>query len=137
MEIIIRNKKGIPSAVRKLLKYSGRARIFAFNGQMGSGKTTIIKAFCRELGAEDIAVSPTFTLINEYRSKVGSPVFHIDLYRLKNIAEAFDLGIEEYLSSTSYCFIEWPALIADLLPEDRIWIDIMVGENEERVLSVS
>jgi tRNA threonylcarbamoyladenosine biosynthesis protein TsaE len=136
MQIVIKNKKEIPAAVRKILKHSGAGRIFAFNGSMGAGKTTIIKALCRELGADDIAVSPTFTIINEYRREGQPPLYHIDLYRMKKTEEAFDIGIEEYLGGSSYCFIEWPDLINDILPEGSIHVDIIAGENEERILTL-
>ncbi|MBN1107600.1 MAG: tRNA (adenosine(37)-N6)-threonylcarbamoyltransferase complex ATPase subunit type 1 TsaE [Bacteroidales bacterium] len=137
MEIVIRNKREIPAAARKLLHHSAGTKIFAFNGPMGAGKTTIIKAVCKELGAEDIPVSPTFTIINEYRSVEGNPLFHIDLYRFSTTDEAYDIGIEEYLTGTSYCFIEWPSLIETLLPDERIWIDITVGDYDERILKIS
>ncbi|HPJ59201.1 MAG TPA: tRNA (adenosine(37)-N6)-threonylcarbamoyltransferase complex ATPase subunit type 1 TsaE [Bacteroidales bacterium] len=137
MNIVIRNKREIPSAARKLLHYSAGKKIFAFNGPMGAGKTTIIKAVCSELGAEDIPVSPTFTIINEYRTHEGAPLFHIDLYRFKSTDEAYDIGIEEYLTGNTYCFIEWPSLISAMLPGERLWIDITVGDNDERILNIS
>ena len=137
MEIIIRHRKDIPAGARKILKYSGDRKIFAFNGAMGSGKTTIIKAVCSILGASDITSSPTFTIVNEYRRKNADSLFHIDLYRMKKTEEAYDIGIEEYLSGSSYCFIEWPDLIEDLLPEGTVRITIRVGQNEERILQIS
>lgn len=137
MEIIIRHRKDITASARKLLKYTGDRKIFAFNGVMGSGKTTIIKAVCSVLGASDITSSPTFTIVNEYRRKNADSLFHIDLYRMKKTEEAYDIGIEEYLSGSSYCFIEWPDLIEDLLPEGTVRIAIRVGQNEERILQVS
>ncbi|MCX6332704.1 MAG: tRNA (adenosine(37)-N6)-threonylcarbamoyltransferase complex ATPase subunit type 1 TsaE [Bacteroidia bacterium] len=137
MEIIIRHKKDIPAAVRKLLKHSAGSRIFAFNGSMGAGKTTIIKAICRELGAADMTSSPTFTIVNEYRRKGTDSLFHIDLYRIKKTEEAYDIGIEEYLSGGSFCFIEWPGLIEHILPEGTVNVSIAVGDNEERILGIS
>jgi tRNA threonylcarbamoyladenosine biosynthesis protein TsaE len=136
MEIIIRHKRDIPSAVKKLLKYYGDKRIFAFDGPMGSGKTTIIKALCSELGASDITSSPTFTIVNEYRRLSGSSLFHIDLYRIRKTEEAFDIGIDEYLSGSSWCFIEWPGIIEDLLPEETVKVKISVGLNDERFLRI-
>jgi len=137
MEIIIKHKKNIPAAVKKLLKHYSNSRIFAFSGPMGAGKTTLIKAICKLLAASDITSSPTFTIVNEYRRKDADPLFHIDLYRIKKIEEAYDFGIEEYLSGGSYCFIEWPELIEDLLPEGTIHVLITVGKNEERILQIS
>ena len=137
MEIIIRHKKDIPAATRKLLKHAGYRRIFAFDGPLGAGKTTIIKAICKMLGAIDTASSPTFTIVNEYRREADSSLFHIDLYRIKKTEEAYDIGIEEYLSGDSYCFIEWPELIKDFLPEGTVNVRITVGENEERILQIS
>lgn len=137
MEIIIRHKRDIPSAVKKLLRYYGDKRIFAFDGPMGSGKTTIIKALCSELGASDITSSPTFTIVNEYRRQSGSSLFHIDLYRIRKTEEAFDIGIDEYLTGASWCFIEWPGIIEDLLPEETVKVKISVGENDERFLLIA
>ena len=136
MEIIIRHKRDIPSAVRKLLKHYGEQRIFAFDGPMGSGKTTIIKALCSELGASDITSSPTFTIVNEYRRLSGSSLFHIDLYRIRKTEEAFDIGIDEYLTGSSWCFIEWPGIIEDLLPEETVHVSLSVGESDERILRI-
>ena len=136
MELIIRHKKDIPSAVKKLLKFHGDKRIFAFDGPMGSGKTTIIKALCRELGASDMTSSPTFTIVNEYRRQSGSSLFHIDLYRIRKTEEAFDIGIDEYLTGASWCFIEWPGIIEKLLPEETVHVNLSVGENDERILRI-
>jgi len=137
MEIIIKHKKDIPYAVRRLLKEYNSSRIFAFNGPMGAGKTTIIKEICKALGATDITSSPTFTIVNEYRRKGADPLFHIDLYRIRKTEEAYDFGIEEYLSGDLFCFIEWPDIIEEILPEGTIHISITVGENEERLLQIS
>lgn len=137
MEVIIKHKKDIPSAVRKVLKEYSNIRIFTFRGPMGAGKTTIIKEICKLLGATDITSSPTFTIVNEYRREGADPLFHIDLYRIRNTEEAYDIGIEEYLSGEFYCFIEWPDLIEEILPEGTIHISITVGDNEERILQIS
>lgn len=137
MEIIINHKKDIPAAAKKLIYYAGSRKVFAFDGPLGAGKTTIIKAICHLLGATDLASSPTFTIVNEYRRKSESSLFHIDLYRMKKTEEAFDIGIEEYLSGDYYCFIEWPGIISDLLPEGTLNVRIAVGDNEERILKLS
>jgi tRNA threonylcarbamoyladenosine biosynthesis protein TsaE len=137
MEIVIKNKRVLQSAVRKLLNQTKGKRIYAFYGAMGAGKTTIIKALCEFLGASDIVSSPTFTLINEYRTTSGESLYHIDFYRIKKHDEVFDFGIEEYLSAGKYCFMEWPELVEDILPEETVRVRISVGENEKRTLSVS
>ncbi|CAN5608163.1 tRNA (adenosine(37)-N6)-threonylcarbamoyltransferase complex ATPase subunit type 1 TsaE [soil metagenome] len=108
-------------------------RIFCFHGDLGAGKTTFIKSFCKELGVEDSVHSPTFSIVNEYRSKSGSPVYHFDFYRLKNETEAFDLGYEEYLFSGNYCFIEWPEKIESLLDIEKADIFITVEPNSRLI----
>jgi tRNA threonylcarbamoyladenosine biosynthesis protein TsaE len=134
MQITVKHKRELHSAAKKLLKYSGSKRVFAFYGSLGAGKTTFIKAICNQLGATDIASSPSFTLVNEYRTKTGGSLYHIDLYRIKVISEVFDIGIEEYLFGGNYCFIEWPEHAEEVLPEETIKIYISVGQNEERII---
>jgi tRNA threonylcarbamoyladenosine biosynthesis protein TsaE len=135
MNLVIKNKNHLDAAAAKLLKLTIPARIYAFYGAMGSGKTTIIKAICKFLGATDIVTSPTFTLVNEYKTVSGDSLYHIDFYRIKKQEEAFDFGIEEYFSSGSYCFIEWPEMIENILPAGIVRISITVGSNEERILN--
>lgn len=125
----------IHEAAKKVLSADPSRRIFAFYGEMGSGKTTLIKALCEALGVDDHTASPTFSLVNEYRTKKGTRVFHFDFYRLKNEAEAFDLGVEEYFCSGSYCFIEWPEKIENLLPQGSVKIQIS-AEGEKRTLAI-
>ena len=137
MEIIIKDKKHLHSAAKELLKHFGENRIFAFYGSMGAGKTTIIKAICELLGAVDIISSPTFTLVNEYRTSTGDALFHIDFYRIKKQEEVFDFGIEEYLTGESYCFMEWPELIEEILPSETIRVKIIVDDHEQRILAIS
>jgi tRNA threonylcarbamoyladenosine biosynthesis protein TsaE len=134
MKILIKHKRELPSAATRLLSHSGGSRIFAFYGAMGAGKTTFIKAICETLGAADIVSSPTFTIVNEYRTSAGESLFHIDFYRIKKVEEAFDFGIEEYFSGNSYCFIEWPELAEQILPPETVRVKITVGENEERII---
>ncbi len=136
MRMIIKNKNQLHTAAVRLLKDTSPARIYAFYGAMGSGKTTIIKAICKSLGAVDIVSSPTFTLVNEYKTRSGDSLYHIDFYRIKKTEEAFDFGIEEYLGGDSYCFMEWPELVEDILPEQTVKIRISVGLNEERILDL-
>ena len=103
---------------------------------MGAGKTTIIKAICEVLGAVDIVSSPTFTLVNEYRTSRGEIIYHIDFYRIKKQEEVFDFGIEEYLTGDSYCFMEWPELVEEILPPETVNVRITVDENEQRILLI-
>lgn len=105
-------------------------RFFAFFGKMGVGKTTLIKELCAVLGVEDNVCSPTFAIVNEYVSGAGEPVYHFDFYRLKTLAEAYDLGYEEYFYSGCYCFTEWTEKIEELLPERYVRVEI--GETEGR-----
>ena len=137
MKIIIKDKRHLIAAAKQLLEQSGKNKIFAFYGSMGAGKTTIIKAICQTLGAVDIVSSPTFTLVNEYKTSSGESLYHIDFYRIRKQVEVYDFGIEEYLTGDSYCFMEWPELIEEILPEETIKVRISVDENEQRILSIS
>lgn len=137
MNIIIKDKKHLHSAARELLKLYGKNKIFAFYGGMGAGKTTIIKAICEELGAIDIISSPTFTLVNEYKTEIGETIYHIDFYRIKKQEEVFDFGVEEYLTGDSWCFMEWPGLVEEILPPETVKVNITVDDNEQRILSIS
>jgi tRNA threonylcarbamoyladenosine biosynthesis protein TsaE len=137
MKILIKDKKHLLPAAREILKQCGERKILAFYGSMGAGKTTIIKAICEVLGSVDIVSSPTFTLVNEYRTSGGDSLYHIDFYRIKRLEEVFDFGVEEYLTGDSYCFMEWPELVEEILPPERVNIRIDVGENEVRILTLT
>jgi tRNA threonylcarbamoyladenosine biosynthesis protein TsaE len=137
MRILIKDIKHLPAAAKRILEYTSGQKLLAFYGSMGAGKTTIIKAICRTLGAGDIVTSPTFTMINEYKTKDDKIIYHIDFYRIKKAEEVFDFGIEEYFSSGSYCFIEWPELIGGILPAETVKIKITVGDKEQRILDIS
>jgi tRNA threonylcarbamoyladenosine biosynthesis protein TsaE len=137
LEIIIKDKKHLHAAAKKLLEHAGDKRIFAFYGSMGSGKTTIIKAICEVLGAVDIISSPTFTLVNEYRTSGAESIFHIDFYRIKKQEEVYDFGVEEYLTGDSYCFMEWPELVEEILPQETVCVKITVDDKEQRILDIS
>jgi len=137
MDIIIKDKRHLTSAAKQLLKISGDKKIFAFYGAMGAGKTTFIKALCEVLGAIDIISSPTFTLVNEYKTSGGEAIFHIDFYRIKKQEEVFDFGVEEYLTGESYCFMEWPELVEEILPLETVKVKIKADESEQRILSIS
>ena len=108
----------LPELSNAILQFSEGRKVFAFHGEMGSGKTTIIKQLCSQLGSQDNFSSPSYSIVNEYLIE-GSreKIYHIDLYRLKNLEEALAIGIEDYITGESYCFIEWPDLIESLLPK--------------------
>lgn len=127
--------KALGKAAKKLVNKFPDHRVFAFYGKMGAGKTTFIQAVCRELGTPDNVTSPTFALINEYKTETGDSVFHFDFYRIKNLEEAYDLGYEDYFYSGSYCLIEWPEKIETLLPQNYVEVKIEVQENGYRYIS--
>ena len=134
MEIIVRAKSRLHAGAKKFLRINPGKKIFAFSGAMGAGKTTIIKAICEVLGAKDIITSPTFTIVNEYRTISGDSIYHIDFYRIKKTEEVFDFGIEEYLDSGSYCFMEWPELVLGILPPETVNVTITVKDNGQRIM---
>jgi len=136
MKIIIKDKGHLNQAARKFLNFTGGKRVFAFYGAMGSGKTTIIKSICEALYAQDTVTSPTFTLVNEYKTSTGESLYHIDFYRIRKTEEVFDFGIEEYLSSGSYCFMEWPELVESILPAETVKVRITVTDDEQRILDI-
>lgn len=113
------------------------SNIFAFYGQMGAGKTTFITAVCKALGVKDTVNSPTFTIINEYRSGKGFPVYHFDFYRINKIQEAYDIGIDEYFGGNGVCLIEWPEKIEQILPDDCVRVKIIVNEDGSRSLNIN
>ena len=136
--ILLMNEKNETVSVLDLLKDHEPHRVFAFDGQMGAGKTTFIKKLCEEMGTLDVVNSPTFAIVNVYdvERPYKGEVYHFDCYRLKDIREAMDFGAEEYLYSGNYCFIEWPKLIESLLPEDTVYIHITPLENGDRELRI-
>jgi len=124
----------LQETARSLLNNFQNERIFAFYGTMGAGKTTFIKALCHELGSSDYVTSPTFALINEYTTAEGSVIYHFDFYRIKKLEEAYDLGYEDYIYSGNYCFIEWPEMIEQLLPEGIVEVRIKEGNKGIRLI---
>ncbi len=132
--VTIHSIKQLPALAADVLQCGGASRVYVFEGEMGSGKTTLIKEICRQLGCHDNLSSPSYAIANEYHSDHGK-IFHMDLYRIKNTEEAIDAGIEEYLYSGAYCFIEWPAVAEHLLPEDTVRISIH-HDGEVRNVSI-
>ena len=152
MDIKIQNIESIGEAARQFVNAIGDRRVFAFYGQMGAGKTTFIKAVCEALGVEDVITSPTFAIVNEYSlpptpscrggEQKASPtggglegaLYHFDFYRIKKLEEVYDMGYEDYFYSGALCFIEWPELIEELLPEDAVKVSIVEQEDGSRMI---
>ena len=134
MEIQIKSLEEIEVAAKEFVAAMGDRKVFAFYGKMGAGKTTFIKAVCEELGVEDVINSPTFAIVNEYVDGTGEPIFHFDFYRIKNAQEVMDIGYEDYVYSGHVCFMEWPELIENLLPDDAVKVYIEEEMDGSRVV---
>ena len=140
MEIKIQDIEHIREAAREFIEHIGERRVFAFYGKMGAGKTTFVKAISEELGVDDVITSPTFAIINEYTPSSlllppSSKIFHFDFYRIKKLEEVYDMGYEDYFYSGALCFIEWPELIEEILPDDAVRVSITEQEDGSRVVS--
>lgn len=135
-QIEVNGLAGLDDAAKKIIAAAQDERIFIFEGEMGAGKTTLIKALASALGVTEIVTSPTFSIVNEYDAD-GKIIYHFDFYRIKNLQEAYDIGYEEYFYSGNLCFIEWPEKIAPLLPEHYLRIEIMAKNETVRVVSIS
>ena len=140
MKIRIQDIEHIREAAREFIEQIGDHRVFAFYGKMGAGKTTFVKAICEELGVEDVITSPTFAIINEYTPSSlllppSSKIYHFDFYRIKKLEEVYDMGYEDYFYSGALCFIEWPELIEEILPDDAVRVSITEQEDGSRVVS--
>lgn len=143
MEIRINSLQAIDDSARAFAAAIGSARVIAFYGKMGAGKTTFIKALCRVLGVTEPVTSPTFAIVNEYEAHPQSPIadlqsakiYHFDFYRIKRLEEVFDMGYEEYFYSGALCLIEWPELIEELLPDDALRISIAEEPDGTRLIS--
>ena len=134
MKLPVKSLDELKYAAEQLVAFGESEKIFLFYGDMGAGKTTLIKSLCESLGVKEPATSPTFSIVNEYQG-ASSKIYHFDFYRLKNQSEALDLGYEEYFYSGNYCFIEWPEKIPDLLPDHYIRVDVQVVSDNERLLT--
>lgn len=137
--LILLDEQGNEVSPLEILQKTEPHRVYAFEGQMGAGKTTFIKSLCEAMGTMDVVNSPTFAIVNVYdvEQPYRGEVYHFDCYRLKDIREAMDFGAEEYLYSGNYCFIEWPMMMEALLPEDTVYITITPQENGDRILSIN
>lgn len=137
MEIKIESLDHIHEAARQFIAAMGDNTVFALYGKMGAGKTTFVKALCQELGVEDVVTSPTFAVINEYRSEIaGELIYHFDFYRIKKLEEVYDMGYEDYFYSGALCFIEWPELVEELLPGNTVKVTIEEQEDGTRKLTM-
>jgi tRNA threonylcarbamoyladenosine biosynthesis protein TsaE len=136
MEIKIKSIEEIAVAAKEFVTAMGDRKVFAFYGKMGAGKTTFIKAVCEELGVEDVINSPTFAIVNEYVDGKGEPVYHFDFYRIKNLQEVLDIGYEDYVYSGHVCFMEWPELLENLLPDDAVKVTIEEEMDGGRVVQI-
>ncbi|MBO4985325.1 MAG: tRNA (adenosine(37)-N6)-threonylcarbamoyltransferase complex ATPase subunit type 1 TsaE [Bacteroides sp.] len=137
MNIKIQSLEQIQDAARQFVEAMGDNTVFAFYGKMGAGKTTFIKAICEILGVDDVITSPTFAIVNEYRSDLaGELVYHFDFYRIKKLEEVYDMGYEDYFYSGALCFIEWPELIEELLPGNTVKVSIVETDNGGREVTL-
>lgn len=138
MEITIKTVEDLPQAAYDFIAAMDDRTVFAFHGEMGAGKTTFIKAVCLALGVEDEVNSPTFAIVNEYRSATTAElIYHFDCYRLKKVEEALDFGFEDYMESSALCFIEWPDIVEELLPGDVVDVNITVNEDGSRTIKAN
>ena len=136
MELTIQSIEELDQVAQQLLQFAGDRKKMIFSAEIGAGKTTLIQAICRQLGAREKVTSPSFSLVNEYsflnKDKEESLIYHIDLYRLNTLQEALDIGIEDFLYDDSYTFVEWPELVDSILPEKVIRIKIEILDNSSR-----
>ncbi|MBO7724394.1 MAG: tRNA (adenosine(37)-N6)-threonylcarbamoyltransferase complex ATPase subunit type 1 TsaE [Paludibacteraceae bacterium] len=136
--IEIKNLNQIDSAAADFLALTKKHRLIAFYGEMGAGKTTFIKALCKQLGVADIINSPTFSIVNEYGIENSEEkVFHFDFYRLKKAEEAFDFGVEDYFFSGNYCLMEWPEIVEEILPQNCLKVQIKELEDQKREIHIT
>ncbi len=133
LEFIVEKEAELPKVIQTILDEFKDEKIWLFYGNVGAGKTTFIKQLVAKLGVSDLVQSPTFSIVNHY----GDSIYHFDLYRLKTLEESLDIGIEEYLESGNYCFIEWPDLILPILPDTFLKLEIITLENEFRKIMIN
>lgn len=137
-QLTINNLEEIQETALDFIRLMGDHTVFAFYGEMGAGKTTFIKSVCEALGVEDVINSPTFAIVNEYRSSTtGELMYHFDFYRINKLSEAEDIGTEDYFYSGALCFIEWPEKIDELLPYDVVKVSITVNDDDSRTIQLN
>ncbi len=134
MEIRISSLERIREAARDFVAAMGDSTVFALYGKMGAGKTTFTKAVCECLGVEDVVNSPSFSIVNEYRSGGGGRIYHFDFYRIRKLEEVYDMGYEDYFYSGALCFVEWPERVEELLPDDAVKVTIEEHEDRSRTV---
>lgn len=134
MKITIHEEDELQVAARQLISEFSADRVFCFYGEMGAGKTTFIKKICELLGATDVTSSPTFAIVNEYVRINGEAIYHFDFYRIEKLDDAYQIGVEDYLYSGNYCFLEWPENVAPLIEDDFVKVKIEIGENYSRII---
>lgn len=134
MHITISSLEHIHEAAHQFIELMGNHKLFAFYGKMGAGKTTFIKAVCEQLGVTDVINSPTFAIVNEYQDSNKRPIYHFDFYRIKKPSEVLDIGFEDYISSDNLCFMEWPEMIGDFLPDETMKITIEEQDDGSRIV---
>ncbi|MBL0309277.1 MAG: tRNA (adenosine(37)-N6)-threonylcarbamoyltransferase complex ATPase subunit type 1 TsaE [Bacteroidetes bacterium] len=151
LNLVLNDLSKLPKVAEQLISFAKGSKVFALHGEMGVGKTTLVKELCRQLGSDDHFSSPTFSLVNKYEIKPAKSetenqnadqaihdshfIYHIDLYRIKSLEEALAAGIDEYITGEEYCFIEWPKLIIQLLPHDAVQVHI-ISDGEERKITI-
>ncbi len=134
--IHITSQDELPDVARAILKAIGRRSVVAFRGEMGAGKTTLIREILAQMGSDDTVTSPTFAIVNQYNTEGGRRVYHFDFYRINDIREAYDFGYEEYFYSGDLCLVEWPEKIEQLLPDDAVNIRITVDDETSRTFEI-
>lgn len=132
----IQSEHELQAIAPELIQDFGDKKVILFYGEMGVGKTTLIKILCKQLGVEEVTSSPTFSIVNEYLSTNDKSIYHFDFYRIEKEAEVFDLGYEDYFFSGNYCFVEWPEKIPNLLPDNAVEVNIVQDDDNNRLISV-
>lgn len=135
-EHLLHSPEGLNEAADWLLEQMGNERLLCLNGDLGAGKTTLIKAVCERIGVRDMVSSPTYAIINEYLTEGGQAVYHLDLYRIEKEEELLDIGTQEIIDSGDWCFIEWPEIASALIPHKCLHLHIVLEEDKRRKLTI-
>lgn len=138
LRIEISGIEELEKTASEIVKFAGDLKFWILKGDMGAGKTTLIKAVCKHLGVTDNVTSPTYSIINEYVTESGQAIYHFDFYRIKDESEALDIGVDEYFDSGKYCFVEWPSKIPSMLPESNfLYVSISLTDNDNRLIELN